>query len=115
MITLSQTGKARKPKTARKEKAGDDDEATKLNKLLEEVSLLETFEPYISTIFVTCTIDLETKNDSKRNELLFLKLVCPVTKPEILILNQNCEIAFGPTAIGTSSRKLLFVKNISNK
>ncbi|KOX79664.1 hypothetical protein WN51_02930, partial [Melipona quadrifasciata] len=87
-----------------------------VDKLSGEISLLESFEPCISTIFVTCTIDLEeTKNKRKREELLFVKLICPITRPEILVLNEDRKIAFGPTAIGTSSRKFLFVKNISNQ
>lgn len=86
-----------------------------VDKVTGEISLLETFERCISTIFVTCTIDLEMKDGTKRDELLFVKLICPISRPEILVLNEDREIAFGPTAIGTSSRKFLFVKNISNQ
>ncbi|KOC68528.1 hypothetical protein WH47_06319 [Habropoda laboriosa] len=80
-----------------------------------EIRLLETFEPRIATIFITCMIELEMKNGSKYDELLFAKLTCPITRPEILILNENREINFGSTAIDTSSRKFLLIKNISTR
>ncbi|XP_043510296.1 uncharacterized protein LOC122528826 [Frieseomelitta varia] len=104
-----------KKKKGKKEKE-EEGKVSDVDKLAGEISLLESFEPCISTIFVTCTIDLEeTRNKRKHEELLFVKLICPITRPEILVLNEVREIAFGPTAIGTSSRKFLFVKNISNQ
>ncbi|KAK1124220.1 hypothetical protein K0M31_006595 [Melipona bicolor] len=106
--------KAKKKKGKREKE--EEDKVSDVDKLFGEISLLESFEPCISTIFVTCTIDLEeTKNKRKHEELLFVKLICPITRPEILVLNEDRKIAFGPTAIGTSSRKFLFVKNISNQ
>lgn len=113
-INCNTVPKAKKKKE-RKEKE-EEERVSDVDKLAGEISLLESFEPCITTIFVTCTIDLEeTKNKRKHEELLFVKLICPITRPEILILNEDREIAFGPTAIGTSSRKFLFVKNISNQ
>ncbi|XP_031364174.1 uncharacterized protein LOC116184991 [Apis dorsata] len=80
-----------------------------------EISLLEVFEPCVSTIFVTCVINIETKIGAKHDERLFAKLICPIIKPEIVILNGDRVIEFEPTAIGMSSRKFLFVKNISTQ
>lgn len=86
-----------------------------MDKLAGEISLLETFESHISIILVTCTINMETKDGMNSREHLFVKLICPVTRPEILILNEDRDMAFGPTPIGTASRKLLLVKNICNR
>lgn len=80
-----------------------------------EISLLEAFEPCVSTIFVTCMINIETKIGAQHDERLFAKLICPIIKPEIVVLNENRVIEFEPTAIGMSSRKFLFVKNISTQ
>ncbi|KZC08651.1 hypothetical protein WN55_11236 [Dufourea novaeangliae] len=93
----------------------EDEEETDVDKPSEDAPLLETIDPRVSTIFITCSIDLDFDDSTRRNELLFVKLICPVTRPEILILNKNPVIVFGPTAIGTSSRRFLLVKNISNK
>ncbi|CAL7945540.1 unnamed protein product [Xylocopa violacea] len=99
----------------RKGAADKNEEVFDVDKLTRENSLLETFEPCVSTIFITCAIDIEMKNGLKRNELLFAELICPITRPEILLLNEDREIVFERTAIGTSARKFLFVKNISNR
>ncbi|XP_076765106.1 cilia- and flagella-associated protein 74-like [Xylocopa sonorina] len=91
------------------------EEVLDVDKLTGENNLLETFEPCVSNILITCTINMEVKNGLKRNERLFAKLICPITRPEVLLLNEDREIVFGRTAIGTSARKFLFVKNISNR
>ncbi|XP_076293703.1 uncharacterized protein LOC143215456 [Lasioglossum baleicum] len=98
-----------------KKKTDEDEEAPDVDKLPEEASLLETLDPRVCTIFATCFIDVQMKDGLRRDELLFLKLVCPVTRPEIVILNKDPDVSFGPTAIGVSSRRILQIKNISTK
>ncbi|XP_078034309.1 uncharacterized protein LOC144468598 [Augochlora pura] len=109
--------RSKEPQKTKKEKkkTAESEEMSDADKLAEEASLLETFEPKVLTIFATCFIDLTTKDGQKREELLFVKMVCPVTRPEIVILDKYPDIKFGPTAIGTSSRKILRIKNISTK
>ncbi|CAK9817272.1 Cilia- and flagella-associated protein 74 [Anthophora quadrimaculata] len=108
-------GKEKSRKATKKEKFDEKKDLSDMDKLAGEISLLENFEPYISTIFVTCMIDLEMRNGAKYDELLYAKLICPITRPDILILNENREITFGLTATGTSARKLLLIKNISTQ
>lgn len=85
-------------------------------KIPEEISPLENFEPYVFTTIVTCNMKIEEKNSEfHNNEILIAKLYCPVVKPDFFILNNSREFDFGPTAIGTTERKMVFVKNISNR
>ncbi|XP_076390598.1 cilia- and flagella-associated protein 74 [Megachile rotundata] len=106
--------KGKASKKASKKKESSEEQKEQINELPSEIDPLETLEPSISTIFVTCVIDLETRDNKNHNELLFAKLICPVTKPDIIILKGH-EIDFGSTGIGLSSRQLLFVKNISTR
>ncbi|KAG6794591.1 hypothetical protein HZU73_10156 [Apis mellifera caucasica] len=106
--------KEEKLKKAKKEKKKIIEESD-VDMSAGEISLLEAFEPCVSTIFVTCMINIETKIGAQHDERLFAKLICPIIKPEIVVLNGDRVIEFEPTAIGMSCRKFLFVKNISTQ
>ncbi|XP_012289079.1 cilia- and flagella-associated protein 74-like [Orussus abietinus] len=92
-----------------------DAELSECDKLPGENFLLENFENYVATVNAVCIVGVRMKNGTRRDERNYIKLTCPVVKPDILILNSTRVFSFGPTAIGTSSRKFLSVKNISNK
>lgn len=101
--------------TDRTRKEKENFENSENDLFLGECDLLENFEAYSTTINVTCSIEIETTDGISREETLFAKLHCPVIKPAIIILNATREISFEPTFIGSSSRKFLSVKNISDR
>ncbi|KAF7417669.1 hypothetical protein HZH68_000322 [Vespula germanica] len=129
-IEKKSTRKEKLPAKTRRQKRSKDNEVeetdrTKKEKenlkissndlFLGECDLLENFEAYSTTIDVACSIEIETADGISREETLFAKLYCPVIKPAIIILNTTREISFEPTIIGSSSRKFLSVKNISDR
>ncbi|XP_033210922.1 cilia- and flagella-associated protein 74-like [Belonocnema kinseyi] len=108
--------KGKKNLVGKKSQKDEKLEMSSWEEIQEEISPLEYFEPYVFTTIVTCNLKIEEKNSEFRNnEILAAKLYCPVVKPDFLILNNSREFDFGPTAVGTTDRKMLFVKNISNR
>ncbi|XP_024941381.1 cilia- and flagella-associated protein 74 [Cephus cinctus] len=80
-----------------------------------EMTLLENFEAYIHHEWATCALNIKMKDGDRRDETLLIKLTCPVVKPDIIILNPTRIIEFGMVVIGSKSRNILEIKNISTR